>query len=118
RFADNFLNQTLTQAMDMRKDLIADAIIDFFGNAIIIERNDAPVRKAEGLELHVDVLRGDAPSQIQIEIEGVTFEIDLLHGQKTGFYLDQKHNYAVVAGFAESRRVLDCFTHQGAFALI
>ena len=118
RFGDHFVMQTLTRAMDMRKDLIADAIIDLFGNAIIIERNDAPVRKAEGLELHADVLRGDAPSQIEIEIEGVTFEIDLLHGQKTGFYLDQKHNYAVVAGFAQGRRVLDCFTNQGAFALI
>src|SRR5204862_1058672 len=57
------------------------------------------------------------PSQIEIEIEGVKFEIDLLHGQKTGFYLDQKHNYSVVAGYARGRRVLDCFTNQGAFAL-
>src|SRR5438105_2210439 len=98
--------------------VFSSEVLKVFGNATIIERNDAPVRKAEGLELHADVLRGDAPSQIEIEIEGVTFEIDLLHGQKTGFYLDQKHNYAVVAGFAEGRRVLDCFANQGAFALI
>jgi len=45
------------------------------------------------------------------------FELDLLHGQKTGFYLDQKHNYGTVAEFARDRRVLDCFTNQGAFAL-
>ena len=89
----------------------------FWRTSTIIERNDAPVRKAEGLELHTDVLRGDAPSQIEIEIEGVKFDIDLLHGQKTGFYLDQKHNYAMVAGYARGRRVLDCFTNQGAFAL-
>ena len=69
------------------------------------------------MELHTDVLRGDAPSQIEIEIEGVKFDIDLLHGQKTGFYLDQEHNYAMVAGYAHGRRVLDCFTNQGAFAL-
>ena len=56
-------------------------------------------------------------SQIEIEIENVRFEVDLLHGQKTGFYLDQRHNYAVVAGYARERRVLDCFTNQGAFAL-
>jgi 23S rRNA (cytosine1962-C5)-methyltransferase len=103
--------------MDMRKNLIANAVIDLFGNATIIERNDAPVRKAEGLELHTDVLRGGVPPQIEIEIQGVKFEIDLLHGQKTGFYLDQKHNYSVVAGYAHGRRVLDCFTNQGAFAL-
>jgi 23S rRNA (cytosine1962-C5)-methyltransferase len=117
RYGDHFVVQTLTLAMDMRKDLIANAVIDLFGNATIIERNDAPVRKAEGLELHTDVLRGDAPSQIEIEIEGVKFEIDLLHGQKTGFYLDQKQNYSIVAGFAPGRCVLDCFTNQGAFAL-
>jgi 23S rRNA (cytosine1962-C5)-methyltransferase len=62
-------------------------------------------------------LRGDAPSQIEIEIEDIKFEVDLLHGQKTGFYFDQKHNYAIVAGHARDRRVLDCFANQGAFAL-
>jgi 23S rRNA (cytosine1962-C5)-methyltransferase len=117
RYAEHFVMQTLTLAMDMRRDLIANAIIDFFRDATIIERNDAPVRKAEGLELRTGVLRGDAPSQFEIEIEGVKFEVDLLRGQKTGFYLDQKYNYPIVAGYALGRRVLDCFTNQGAFAL-
>jgi 23S rRNA (cytosine1962-C5)-methyltransferase len=117
RYGDYFVLQTLTLAMDIRRDLIADAITDVFSDATIIERNDAAVRKAEGLELRTDVLRGDAPARIEIEIEDVKFEVDLLHGQKTGFYLDQKHNYAIVAGFARDRRVLDCFTNQGAFAL-
>ena len=117
RYADQFVIQTLTLAMDMRKELIADAIIDLFGGATIIERNDAPVRKAEGLELHTDVLHGDAPSQIEIEIDNVKFELDLLRGHKTGFYLDQRYNYPTVAEFAHGRRVLDCFTNQGAFAL-
>jgi len=117
RYGDHFVMQTLTLAMDMRRDLVANAVIDVFGDVTIIERNDAPVRNAEGLELHTDVLRGDAPSQIEIEIEGVKFELDLLHGQKTGFYLDQKYNYSIVAQFAPGRRVLDCFTNQGAFAL-
>jgi 23S rRNA (cytosine1962-C5)-methyltransferase len=125
RYGDCFVMQTLTLAMDMRRDLIANAIeggIDSMSNApeahaTIIERNDAPVRKAEGLELRTNVLRGDAPARIEIEIEDVNFELDLLHGQKTGFYLDQKRNYGIVAGFARDRRVLDCFTNQGAFAL-
>jgi 23S rRNA (cytosine1962-C5)-methyltransferase len=132
RYGDHFVMQTLTLAMDMRKDLIANAIEQCSASfqlarepgasrrhalPCIIERNDASIRKAEGLELHTDVLRGEAPSQIEIEIQGVKFEVDLLHGQKTGFYLDQKHNYAVVAEFAPGRRVLDCFTNQGAFAL-
>jgi 23S rRNA (cytosine1962-C5)-methyltransferase len=117
RYGHYFVMQTLTLAMDMRRDLIADAVIDVFGEVTIVERNDAPVRRAEGLELRTSVLRGDAPSQIEVEIEGVKFEVDVLHGQKTGFYLDQKHNYAIVAGYAGDRRVLDCFTNQGAFAL-
>ena len=135
RYGDCFVMQTLTLAIDLRKDLIVDAIEDVFWGAsragadrlagvtpalqsfCIIERNDAPVRKAEGLELRTKVLRGDAPSQMEIGIEGVNFEVDLLRGQKTGFYLDQKHNYGIFAGFARDRRVLDCFTNQGAFAL-
>jgi 23S rRNA (cytosine1962-C5)-methyltransferase len=117
RYGDGFVMQTLTLAMDMRKDLIVNAVLDLFGDVPIVERNDAPVRKAEGLELRSGVLRGDSPSQTEIEIEGVKFEIDLLRGQKTGFYLDQKQNYSIVAEFAPGRCVLDCFTNQGAFAL-
>src|SRR5437588_10435604 len=136
RYGEEFVLQTLTLAMDLRKDLIVEAIDDVFCRAsaslagterlaggapalqafTIVERNDAPVRKAEGLELRRGVLRGTA-SQITIEIEGVKLELDLLYGQKTGFYLDQKHNYGIVAGYARNRRVLDCFTNQGAFAL-
>ena len=117
RYGDHFVLQTLTLGMDMRKDLITAGMVDLFSDIVIIERNDAPVRKAEGLELCKGILRGPA-SPITIEIEGVKLEVDLLHGQKTGFYLDQKHNYGIVAGYARDRRVLDCFANQGAFALV
>jgi len=116
RYGDHFVLQTLTCAMDIRKDSITAAMVDLFGDRVIIERNDAPVRNAEGLELRRGVLRG-TPSEIAIEIEGVKLEVDLLRGQKTGFYLDQRHNYGIVAGYARDRRVLDCFANQGAFAL-
>ena len=124
RYGDHFVLQTLTLAMDMRKDLIANAIVDLFGSVTIVERNDAPVRKAEGMEAHTGVLEGPAPSgPIVIEISGtrqsasLQFAIDLLHGQKTGFYLDQKANYQIIAEHAAGRRVLDCFADEGAFAL-
>src|ERR1700694_4923648 len=117
RYGDHFVLQTLTFAMDLRRELIADAIVDLFGPVAIIERNDAPVRKAEGLELQSGVLRGDNATQIKIGIDGVKFDVDLLHGHKTGFYLDQRMNYGVVAQHASGRRVLDCFANQGAFAL-
>ena len=116
RYGDHFVLQTVTLAMDLRKDSITTVMVELFGNVIIIERNDAPIRNAEGLELRRGILRG-TPWQTAIEIEGVKFEVDLLHGQKTGFYLDQRHNYGTVAGYARDRRVLDCFANQGAFAL-
>jgi 23S rRNA (cytosine1962-C5)-methyltransferase len=124
RYGEHFVLQTLTLAMDMRKELIAHAVIELFGAKNIIERNDAPIRRAEGLELRSVVLEGPAPpGPILIEINGtpkrtsLQLEVDLLHGKKTGFYLDQKENYEIVARNAQGRRVLDCFTNQAAFAL-
>ena len=124
RYGDHFALQTLALAMDMRKGLIAHAVVDLFGARNIIERNDAPIRRAEGLELRSGVLEGPALSApVLIEINGtpqrtsLQLEVDLLHGQKTGFYLDQRENYEIVAQHAQRRRVLDCFTNQGVFAL-
>jgi 23S rRNA (cytosine1962-C5)-methyltransferase len=117
RYGEHFVLQTLTLAMDMRKELIAQAIVDLFEAKNIIERNDAPVRQVEGLEARTGILSGAATSRIKIEINDIKFDVDLLHGQKTGFYLDQKDNYGIVAQYARGRRVLDCFTSQGAFAL-
>ena len=117
RYGEHFVLQTLTLAMDMRKELIAQAIVDLFEAKNIIERNDAPVRQVEGLEARTGILSGAATSKIKIDINDIEFDVDLLHGQKTGFYLDQKDNYGIIAQYARGRRVLDCFTSQGAFAL-
>jgi 23S rRNA (cytosine1962-C5)-methyltransferase len=117
RYGDYFVLQTLTLAMDLRKDLLVKAIGDLFGGITIIERNDSAVRKAEGLELETGVLKGADSGSVKIEIDGLKFDVDLLHAQKTGFYLDQAPNYSLVANYAAGRRVLDCFANQGAFAL-
>ena len=133
RYGDHLVLQTLTLAMDQRKELIVRALEDDCradaspaeshraGEApalqSIIERNDAPVRRAEGMELRSGMLRGTAPSDVEIEMAGLRLQIDLLHSQKTGFYLDQLPNYELVAPHAKGRRVLDCFTSQGGFAL-
>ena len=117
RYGDRFVLQTVTLAMDMRKDLIAEALTDVLDAKNILERNDAPVRRAEGLDLTSGVMRGDKSTESEFEVAGVKFEVDLLHAQKTGFYLDQRQNYEAVADFAKEKRVLDCFTSQGAFAL-
>ncbi|MEO7317819.1 MAG: class I SAM-dependent rRNA methyltransferase, partial [Chthoniobacteraceae bacterium] len=117
RYGDDLVLQTLTLAMDQRKEVIVGALKEVFAPRSIPERNDAPIRKAEGLELQTGVLHGEAPAPFAIEIGGLQYVVDLMHGQKTGFYLDQIPNYAQVAQHAAGRRVLDCFANQGAFAL-
>ncbi len=118
RYGDHLVLQTLTLAMDQRKELIVRALGEALGPLPILERNDAPVRRAEGMELRSGMLSGEAPGAIEIEVAGLKLQIDLLHSQKTGFYLDQLPNYALVAQHAAGRRVLDCFTSQGGFALV
>jgi 23S rRNA (cytosine1962-C5)-methyltransferase len=120
RYGDHAVLQTLTLAMDMRKALIVEALRTAGGAPTlqsIIERNDAPVRRAEGMDLQSGVLMGDAPGEMEIEIAGLRLGVDLRHAQKTGLYLDQLAHYETVANYARGRRVLDCFTNQGAFAL-
>jgi 23S rRNA (cytosine1962-C5)-methyltransferase len=121
RYGDHAVLQTLTLGMDIRKSLIVEALKTAGGAPALqslIERNDAPVRRAEGMELHSGVLMGEPPGEMEIEIAGLRLGVNLLHAQKTGFYLDQLAHYETVARYAPERRVLDCFTNQGAFALV
>jgi len=117
RYGDCVVIQTLTLAMDQRLELIADAIEEILKPACLIARNDAPVRKAEGLELHTTILRGQAPGPMEVTLAGIKFGLELPGGQKTGLYLDQADNYTLVAQHAQGKRVLDCFSNQGGFAL-
>ena len=120
RYGDNLVLQTLTLGMDMRKTLIVEALKkswDALALQSIIERNDAPVRRAEGMEAQTGVLFGETPGETQIDVAGLHLSVDLMQAQKTGFYLDQLPHYETVAQYAKGRRVLDCFTSQGAFAL-
>lgn len=117
RYGRNVVLQTQTLAMDRHKLSIASVLKEVLGVENVIERNESASRRAEGLEDSSTVLLGQAPGAVICEIHGVRFEIDLIGGQKTGFYLDQADNYAAVAAHASGRRVLDCFSNQGGFAL-
>ena len=103
--------------MDQRKLLLVAALVEVLAPVAIVERNDAPVRRAEGMESVTGILYGNAHEELLIEVDSLTFAVNLLRGHKTGFYLDQVANCAQVAGAARGRRVLDCFSNQGAFAL-
>lgn len=117
RYGDVVVLQTLTMAMDQRKELIAEVLASVPGVNHVVERNDAPVRVAEGLPLTTGLLRGEDPGEREVSLRGIRFRVNFLHGQKTGLYLDQADNYAIVAAHAGGRRVLDCFSNQGGFAL-
>jgi 23S rRNA (cytosine1962-C5)-methyltransferase len=80
------------------------------------ERNDVAVRKREALLLQSGVLAGEVPETVEVRMNGLTLHADLLHGQKTGIFLDQRENYLAAARYAHGR-ALDCFTSTGGFAL-
>jgi 23S rRNA (cytosine1962-C5)-methyltransferase len=117
RYGDHLTVQTLTLAMDMRKELVRDALVALLAPRSIVLRNDSPVRKAEGMETGIEMLHGENPGSFTVRANGLDFEVDLFDGQKTGLYLDQLQSHAEVAALAKGRRVLDCFTNQGGFAL-
>ena len=117
QYGDAVVLQTLTLAMDRAKSLIVDAIREILQPRCIVERNDAPGRKPEGLPPITGMLHGVEPGEIEIEVAGLRLSVDPLRGQKTGFYLDQVPNYGSVARHAAGRRMLDCFSNAGPFAL-
>jgi 23S rRNA (cytosine1962-C5)-methyltransferase len=113
--------QTLTQGMDRAKDLIADCLNELLQPKGILGRNDASVRKLEDLPREIATLSGQIPERVEVRMNGLKLQADLLRGQKTGVYLDQRENYVAAARWAEktrgSGRVLDCFSSTGGFAL-
>jgi len=116
RYGAYLVIQTLSQGMERSRDLIIRCLQELLAPAGILARNDAAVRKLESLPLEVTVVSGEIPERVAIAMNGLNLEADLLKGQKTGVYLDQRENYLAAANFAHGR-VLDCFTSTGGFAL-
>jgi len=118
KYTDFLVVQSSTAGIDRAKDIIVKALTDQMKPAGIYERSDVESRKIEGLKPRVGLLCGDPPpSQLQIMENSLKFEIDIISGQKTGFYLDQRDNRLVVATNAEGLDILDCFCHTGAFSV-
>lgn len=116
RYDRYLVMQTLSQGMDRARDVIAHCLGELLEPAGILARNDASVRKLEGLASEITVLAGDIPERVAISMNGLKLDADLLHGQKTGIYLDQRENYVAAERHARGR-VLDCFSSTGGFAL-
>ncbi len=108
--------QFLTQGMDRAKGEIVSCLEELLHPANIVARNDVPSRKHEKLSETPEMLVGEEAGRVPVHMNGLTLLADVLHGQKTGVYLDQRENYVAAARWAHGR-ALDCFTSTGGFAL-
>ncbi len=118
KYEDVLVAQMSSLGMDQRKELIFDILQELLSPRAILERNDIGSRKFEGLPDANGIARGDlAEGPLTIKLNGLSFEVDLRAGHKTGMYLDQQVNYELVSRFAPGGRVLDCFSFLGGFGL-
>lgn len=117
QFEDVCVVQLLTLGMDQRRESISAWLQSSLAPTEIIFRNDAPAREREGIKREVFCASGRPYPARDYTIDGFTYRLDLMHAQKTGFYLDQRAQHSRVATFAQGRRVLDGCCHLGSFAL-
>jgi 23S rRNA (cytosine1962-C5)-methyltransferase len=116
KYGDIFSVQTLSYGMDRRLTLICDVLDSLFHPTGIIERNESHLRILEGLEQTTGVLRGKNHPVVFSEYD-ISYTVDVLNGQKTGFFLDQRENRKAFRRYAGGKTVLDCFCNEGGFAL-
>jgi 23S rRNA (cytosine1962-C5)-methyltransferase len=117
KYADVIVIQISSLGMEQRKHLIVEALREIFSPRAIAERSEASFRKFEGLPEANGILSGTLEGPVQIELNGLKFDVDILGGHKTGLYLDQQSNYQLIATLAKGAQALDCFCFSGGFAL-
>jgi len=118
RYGDWLVVQFLTAGVEAQRELLIHLLADLFEPAGIVDRSDVAVRRQEGLPLRSGLAWGRPPPADLVILEnGHRFRADLLGGQKTGFYLDQRENRRIVAAHARGRRVLNAFSFTGAFGI-
>lgn len=117
RFGGVIVLQVLALGMERFTQTIADALLACEKPDCLLLQNDDAIRCKEGMECFTRVLYGTLPEENIIHENGVKLAVDVLGGQKTGYFLDQKDNHLFVRQFCKDARVLDCFSYIGAFAL-
>jgi 23S rRNA (cytosine1962-C5)-methyltransferase len=117
RYNDVLVLQSLTAGSEFWKETLADILLEEMGLQSIYERSDADVRELEGLQPIAGILRGNPETQLRITEYGLRFIVDIAHGHKTGFYLDQRDNRQRVGELAQGRDVLNCFCYTGGFTV-
>ncbi|HUS06760.1 MAG TPA: class I SAM-dependent rRNA methyltransferase [Bryobacteraceae bacterium] len=116
QYGDCLAVQALSQGMDAAIGDLVACLRELLSPRAIVARNDVSVRAHESLPVEKSVLYGEPPEPVAVAMNGLEWEIDLMHGQKTGIFLDQRENYLAAARHAHGR-ALDCFTSTGGFAL-
>ena len=117
RFGRVIVLQVLALGMERFTQVIADALLACEKPDCLLLQNDDAIRRKEGMECFTRVLYGKLPEENVIHENGIKLAVDVLGGQKTGYFLDQKDNHLFVRQFCKDARVLDCFSYIGAFAL-
>lgn len=118
RYGDVLVLQSLTAGTEFWKQTFSDLLVEETGVQIIYERSDADVRELEGLQPITGSLRGELhTSRFTIQEHGLKFNVDVQHGHKTGFYLDQRENRRRVGELSKDRDVLNCFCYTGGFSI-
>ena len=117
RFGPVIVLQILALGMERYTQVIADALVAAEQPACLLLQNDDAIRRKEGMECFTKVLYGALPEETVISENGIRLSVDVMGGQKTGYFLDQKDNHLFLRQFCEGARVLDCFSYIGGFAL-
>ncbi|OQX11339.1 MAG: 23S rRNA methyltransferase [Desulfobulbaceae bacterium A2] len=117
RYGDTLVLQAGSAGVEYWKETIADLLLELTPCRGIIERSDGDNRLREGLDSRIAPLRGEPAGCLTLHEHGLAFQADLFQGHKTGFYLDQRDNRALVRTLAAGREVLDCFCYSGGFAI-
>ena len=117
KFSDILVIQSMSLGIEQWKKDIVEILVDVVKLRGIYERNDVPVRRLEGMEQTTGLLWGEVPDFVPMTENGILYMVDVKNGQKTGFFLDQKENRLEVMKLCKGARVLDCFCHNGSFAL-
>lgn len=117
RYGEWLAVQVLTLGMDLRAELVRAALEQVLRPRGVMRIADSPLRSLEGLPLERGVWWGEVPERVEVALDGLTLEVDLRRGQKTGLYLDQRQNRRRAETRARGQRVLDLFCYQGEWAL-
>lgn len=115
KFGDYLAVQTLALGIDAHRETIIDILQEVISPRGMYERNDVSVRELEGLPLRAGFIGPEFDPRVEIVENGLSFEVDLAGGQKTGYFLDQRENRLALEDLCRGARVLDCFCHTGTF---